>query len=150
MPRGNFIPFDPTELSPRFFARIQSIDLECPICGRLLQIGHGKPDDKRLNRVTSVIRCYGDREGNKSVYGHQFLLGVVAWPLTGGHHRQGRSPDQRPDARQLAKIREYGKGIWAKQKRRKGDNLNQIEPEKDLEEIMGEASTRARGKGSDG
>mgnify|MGYP001614251900 CR=1 FL=1 len=136
MPRGNFVPFDSTELTPRFFARLSAFDLECPICGQLIQVGKGKPDNSRYNKVLSLITCYGPGLGRG---GHQFLVGIVAWPLRDGPRLKGRPADQRPDKRQLSIIRQWARGVWARTKKHRGqESLNQIEPDISLQEILGE------------
>jgi len=135
-PRGYFEPFAPTDYSPRFFGRLSAFDMECPICGRLLLIGKGKPDDETYNRVTSMIKCYGPDSagGGPRTHPHRFLIGIVAWPIRQGRGYKGRPPDQRPDKRQLAAIREFARGLWAARKKHKGEELNTIEPAIELGE----------------
>lgn len=128
MPRGTFIPLDPVDLEPRFFGRLSAFDCECPICGYLLQVGHGKPDNKAYSRITSVMTCQHHRYRQRQPI-HQFLLGLIAWPLRRGPRaRLGRPPDQRPTVEQLAQLRETTRMIfmWRAPKHR-GESLNQIE-----------------------
>lgn len=124
--------------SIRFFARLSAFDCECPYCGRLLMVGRGKPDNKRYNRVTSIVTC-ADRAGDETHEvvrgcGRKFLLGIIAWPLKSGPtpERPGpldpRPPDQVPSPRQLAEIRQYARGIWTKKPKNKGDRTNILEP----------------------
>lgn len=136
MPRGNFIPFEPTE---RFFGRLQAFEMECPRCGKILVVGRGKPHDHLYNRVTSEMQCpkMNPRDETTAVTRHpgcgmKFLIGIVAWPIRVGYQHKARPPDHVPDDRQLHTIRAYARGLWPKTKKAKGDSLNQIEPEIDL------------------
>ena len=139
MPRGNFIPFEPTE---RFFARLQSFEMECPRCGKILVVGRGKPHDHLYNRVTSIMECpkINVRDETTVVTKHpgcgmKFLIGIVAWPIRKGHQPKARPPDHVPTDRQLNRLRELSRGIWSNLPKRRGDSLNQIEPEIDEEEV---------------
>jgi hypothetical protein len=140
---GRIVPENPIiEESVRFFARLAAFDCECPYCGRLIQVGRGKPDNKRYDRLTSVVTC-ADRAGDETHAtvrgcGRKFLLGIVAWPLRSGPtpERPGqpdsRPPDQVPTPHQLAEIRQYARGIWAKRVKGKGEPTNILEPITDM------------------
>jgi len=126
MPIGKFIPFDLADMGPRFFARPTGFDMECPQCGRLLLVGSGRRDDKQYNRVTGVVTCPMNTRPGKPGCGVQFLIGIVAWNLT--HSTQKARPrDQRPNARQLAELRQAARGVWQKQRLTRGDPVNTIQ-----------------------
>jgi len=129
MPVGTFIPFDPADLTPRFFARPTAFECECPRCGRLFLVGPRKRDNHAYDRVTGMLTCRINTRahGQSPGCGMKFLIGMVAWPLTTSPVR-GRPFDHRPTARQLAELRQAARGIWPTKRKRRGDPVNHIEP----------------------
>lgn len=136
MPIGTFIPFDETELSPRFFARPISFDCECPQCGRLLIVGDRRRDNHDYDRVTGVLHCRRDSRGTVGC-GRKFLIGIVAWNIGGGPSTR-RPHDQRPNPRQMAELRQAARGVWPTKGKRRGEPVNTIQP--DIEMPEGEDS----------
>lgn len=126
MPIGTFTPFDPTELSPRYFARPIAFDCECPQCGRLFLVGPGRRDNDDYNRVTSELTCRLNTRKGVPGCGRRFLMGMVAWNLSTST-KKARAGDQRPNPRQLAELRQAGRGIWARMRKTRGDQLNTIQ-----------------------
>jgi hypothetical protein len=125
-PIGTFEPFDPTERSPRFFARPIAFDCECPQCGRLFLVGPARRDNDDYNRVTGELHCRLNVRKGVPGCGRTFLMGMVAWNLTTSQKR-ARPADHRPNHRQLAELRQATQGIWAKGFKSRGDPINTIQ-----------------------
>lgn len=137
MPRGTFIPFeDPV----RFFARPRAFTIECPFCGRMLFIGKGERDAKCFSRVSSIVHCINvlhpsrDRADVKRLggCGRRFLVGMVAWPIQPGAGIGTRPWDQDPEPHELAQLRAFAYGRFPRMKKKRGEKLNQIEPDIDV------------------
>lgn len=126
MPIGTFVPFDPTDLSPRYFARPIAFDCECPKCGRLLLVGQNRRDNASYNRVTGILDCQPSARSGVGC-GHRFVIGLVAWNLPPGPRIPERAPDQRPSPRQLAEIRQAARGVWPKKTLQKQEPVNSIQ-----------------------
>jgi hypothetical protein len=132
MPLGKFVPFDPADYSPRFFARPLSFDCECPYCGRLIMVGRFRRDNDMFDRMTSMVQCKPNRDRPGPGCGRKFLIGLIAWTVKPG--RVGtRAPDQMPNERQIAELRQEGAGVWPRLGRKRGQSLNTIQPRKDEE-----------------
>lgn len=127
MPIGTFTPFDPTETSPRFFARPIAFDCECPQCGKLFLVGPARRDNADYNRVTGELHCRINARKGHPGCGRTFLMGMVAWNLTNNPRQRGRPLDQRPNPRQLAELRQAGRGVWARSKKSRGESINTIQ-----------------------
>jgi hypothetical protein len=121
------VPHQPTAPpGKRFFARIDRFHCECPACGHLLiaRSDSARAFKDRLyrsatlyNPVLSRVRC----PGCHTVYG----VGLLLWPSPAGRPKLGEIPlDHRPTRRQLATLRQYAYGIWAREPKRQGDELN--------------------------
>lgn len=119
MPIGTFTPFDDADLSPRYFARPIAFDCECPRCGRLILVGKQRRDNAAYDRVTGILRCVGCQQ--------QFLIGLVAWNIRAGRPIRRRPHDQKPNERQLAELRQAGRGVWPKASKPYGSPLNSIQ-----------------------
>lgn len=99
-------PHPEITLAQRFFARVRSLDLECPHCG-LVYLIRADTNPNTWNPRTALLTCNG-RGGCGRVY----VIGVLAWPKgTGAGH--GTPPaDQVPGPRQLAQLSPEGGGWW--------------------------------------
>ncbi len=98
--------------STRFFARLQSFDLECPHCGTVYQVRiRGQMGGSRR-------RCWNPWLGRfqctaKGGCQRRYVLGIVAWPIgTGPGAAKATPDDQIPWPRELAQIRREGGGWW--------------------------------------
>lgn len=95
----------------RFFARLLSFDLECPHCGSVYQIR-----DTHMKRGPRLKRAWSPLIG-RFTCSHPdcrrvYILGIVAWPVSGGIAGQQPPEDQVPSPRQLAQMRKEGGGWW--------------------------------------
>ena len=95
----------------RFFARLGSFDLECPHCGDVYQVRVGAARQKSTmhqnwNPETARFRC------TNKLCNRQYILGIVAWPVSGGKVGTATPEDQVPSPRQLAQMRKEGGGWW--------------------------------------
>ena len=95
----------------RFFARLQSFDMECPACGKVFIIRKetNLPRQRRgiapWDPTTARFRCAGCER--------PYILGIVAWPIAKVPHVGTATPrDQVPHPRQLAELRREGAGWW--------------------------------------
>lgn len=103
--------------SDRFFARIRSMDLECPGCGRVY-VGTGKhgPFNKQLGRfVCPNPEC-------KLV----LSIGVLAYPATRSPKQEKIPGDWIPTARQAAALREATGGFWVRHRRPPQEDRNVV------------------------
>lgn len=96
----------------RFFARLESFDLECPHCGKVYQIrvrGLQRRSQRRYwDPATARFQCTA-----KGGCQRRYLLGIVAWPVGTGPGAASAIPeDQVPWPRQLAQLRREGGGWW--------------------------------------
>ena len=96
----------------RFFARLESFDLECPHCGKVYQVrvrGLHRPSQRQhWDPSTARFRCTA-----KGGCQRRYVLGMVAWPIGTGPGAATATPeDQVPWPRQLAQIRREGGGWW--------------------------------------
>lgn len=93
----------------RFFARIEAVTLECPVCTTMLRCGEGhKGSAQWWDKTTARLKCPG--------CGRVSVLGTIAWPVLPGVGRLGRqgvSEDQLPNDRQRAALRQQLRGVWA-------------------------------------
>lgn len=90
----------------RFFARIRSMDLECPACGTVfLATGKHGP----LNQRTGLFRCT-----HCSI---TLTIGVIAYPATRSPRQDVIPGDWTPTARQAAALRAAAGGFWAREPR---------------------------------
>lgn len=93
--------------STRFFARLQSFDLECPHCGTVYQIRMKPRRDQNWDPWTGRFTC--TVPDCRRVY----VLGMLAWPIVGAPHVASAPPaDQVPGPRELAQMRKEGGGWW--------------------------------------
>ena len=122
---GDDLALSVTE-GPRFFARPIAFDCECPNCGRLFVVGHGRRDNDDFNRITSELHCRMNARKGVPGCGRKFLIGLVAWSMRQSQ-KKGRPLDQRPTPDQLAELRQASRGKWPKVKKQRGDALNLIE-----------------------
>lgn len=96
----------------RFFARLQSFDLECPHCGTVYQVRIRGQSARSRSRCwdpwTARFHCTA-----KGGCQRRYVLGIVAWPLGTGPRAAVYTPeDQVPHPRQLAQMRKEGGGWW--------------------------------------
>lgn len=110
----------------RFFARLVSFDLECPHCGTVYtikqQTGKGRTARAGMNwdPTTGRFRC------TLKDCAHNYVLGIVAWPIGGGGKVASATPaDQVPHPRQLAQMRKDGGGWWMPET----DNVRHVRPQ---------------------
>jgi DNA-directed RNA polymerase subunit RPC12/RpoP len=92
----------------RLYATLSPLRLECPACARLILFGKRDPHQLSYDKLTSILRC--------PHCGRTFQLGLLVWDLPPRSHRN-IPEDTRPDLRQIAEIRNYGRGFWAKERR---------------------------------
>lgn len=95
----------------RFFARLQSFDLECPHCGTVYQVrltnAKAKKFQKPWDPWTARFTC------TNQVCHRSYVLGILAWPITQGNPSCQATPeDQVPSPRQLSQMRKEGGGWW--------------------------------------
>jgi hypothetical protein len=93
----------------RFFARLQSFDLECPKCGTVYQVRMPRGGHKTVNYDpwTARFRCTA-----KNCNG-MYVLGILAWPIVATTRVASQPPeDQVPSPRQLGQMRKEGGGWW--------------------------------------
>lgn len=94
----------------RFFARLESFDMECPHCGKVysVRIRGSRRKGNHWDPWTARFHCVG-----KGGCGRRYVLGIVAWPLGTGPGAASATPeDQVPWPRQLAQMRREGGGWW--------------------------------------
>lgn len=92
----------------RLFARIRSLDLECPACGKILVINE-KTATTTYNRRTGRLQC----PGCKTVY----ALGALVYPVTTGTTPPGKAPDDwTPTIREALALRQSLAGFLAPSK----------------------------------
>lgn len=105
----------------RFFARPLSFDLECPRCGDVYQIrlgqlrGRGRKEGSHhpnWDPLTSRFQCT-----NKGC-GRVYVIGLVAWSITGAGSASQPPEDAVPGPRQLAQMRREGGGWWMEEGQR--------------------------------
>lgn len=108
----------------RFFARPLAFDLECPRCGEVYQVriidwrkkhkGRGKLTLPVYDPLTSRFTC-----GNPQCQ-RTYVIGIVAWSISGKGSATSPPEDQVPSPRQLAGLRKEGAGWWMEEKQRFG------------------------------
>jgi hypothetical protein len=96
----------------RFFARLESFDLECPHCGKVYQVRvrglRRRSQRQSWDPATGRFRCTA-----KGGCQRRYVLGIVAWPIGTGPSAATATPeDSVPWPRQLAQIRREGGGWW--------------------------------------
>ncbi len=96
----------------RFFAQLESFDIECPRCGKVYQVrvrGLRQPARRGYwDPPTARFQCTA-----KGGCQRRYVLGIVAWPIGTGPRAASAVPkDQVPWPRQLAQIRREGGGWW--------------------------------------
>lgn len=91
--------------STRFFARLQSFDLECPHCGTVYQIRVSTRKDQNWDPWTARFHCT-TRHCDRT-----YVLGILAWSIR-GNAATTPPADQVPGPRQLAQMRREGGGWW--------------------------------------
>lgn len=102
--------------STRFFARLQSFDLECPRCGTVYQIRLG-PSPKKGRVTPNAQKNWDPTTGRFTCTTREcartYVLGILAWPITPSPNVASTPPaDQVPSPRQLAQMRREGGGWW--------------------------------------
>lgn len=91
----------------KFFARIRSLDIECPQCATVYQC---RGDSRIYNRRNGLFRC------RNTACGLTLYLGVLAYPATRSPRQEVTPPDWTPNPRQAAELRSFS-GFWAKERR---------------------------------
>jgi hypothetical protein len=105
------------------FARPLAFDLECPTCGTVDVVRHGRPwwrtRASAFNPITHRWRCRTCRQ--------IFAVGLALWPVSRTGNRRpkgvGRPPDTRPSLNQISVLNEL-RGVVRKQTRSLRDPVN--------------------------
>lgn len=96
----------PRELgAKRFYARVQSFDMECPHCGSMAVVRMGNstaPEQRQWSPRRAVFQCLKCER--------QYLIGLLAWSLPRGQNAHARPMDQIPGPRELDQM--LGAGWW--------------------------------------
>ena len=101
-----------------FYAVVKAAQLACPLCQKLIVFGSPTSlHHKAYDPAASVLKCPGCHRS--------FIVGLILWPAPMGP-RPGLPVDQRPSLRQLAELRSFAKGFYARQVAERDDRVNRF------------------------
>lgn len=124
-PIGTFLPWDDADTEGRFFARPSAFEMECPQCGRLFLVGPYRRDNRSYDRVSGILTCPKNVDPTKPGCGRKWFIGIVAYQILAGN-RKTRPLDQKPNARQLAELRQWGRGVMSRNLKKRGEAINAV------------------------
>ncbi len=102
----------------RFFARIDSAQMECPSCGAVLRFGGRGRQAHYWDRFANRIKC--------PWCSRTYQLGLLAWPVRRNRRWGGIPADHLPDDRQRTHIRAEPRGVWMTEPRTQWSDVTNL------------------------